>query len=300
MRSEIHRPIGVVALAASLALAGGCMRDEYTKSIDAWHETRLARLRAPDGWLSLVGLVWLREGENRAGSAASNDLVFPPKAPAEIGTFVRHGRAVEVHAAPGVPLTLADGKPLASPVLKSDAGGEPTKLRLGSLVFFVIERGDRVGLRVRDEDSPLSTSFGGIERFPVDRRWRVEGRFEPYEPERTLEVSTVIGTVEPSPSPGAVVFEIGGRRLRLDTVEEEGESDLFVVFADATSGKETYGAGRFLYVPRPGPDGRVVVDFNRAYNPPCAFTPFATCPLPPPQNRLPVRIEAGEKKVAGH
>jgi len=285
----------------TLSLLGAAVsNDAYQREIDDWHAKRVARLTAPDGWLALAGLFWLNEGENRVGSAPDNDLVFPAKAPAHLGVLVRRGRAVELRPAAGAALTDAKGQPLGVTKLASDKDGEATKVRAGSLVFFVIERSERVGVRLRDEDSPARRSFTGIERYPVSPAWRVEARLEPYVPRRELPVTTVIGTIEPSPSPGALVFSIGGVTYRLDAVDEEGTDDLFVIFGDKTNGRETYGAGRFVYAPRPGPDGKTVLDFNKAYNPPCAFTPFATCPLPPAQNRLPVRVEAGEKTWGHH
>jgi uncharacterized protein (DUF1684 family) len=287
--------------AALLCAPGGPMdADALRRDVDAWHAKRIERLTAPDGWLTLAGLFWLNEGDNRVGSAPDSALVFPGSAPLHLGTLVRHGRAVELRLEPGVVLAAADGKAFKGGALASDKGGAPTRLRHGSLVFFVIERSDRVGVRLRDEASPARKAFAGLERFPVRPEWRIEARFEPYVPKRELAVSTVIGTVEPSPSPGALVFAINGQTYRLDTVEEEGEDELFVIFGDQTNGKETYAAGRFLYVPRPDAAGRVAVDFNRSYNPPCAFTTFATCPLPPAQNRLKLRVEAGEKAWGHH
>lgn len=290
-----------VAVITTLSLLGAPVsNDAHQREIDGWHAQRVARLTAPDGWLALAGLFWLHEGENRVGSAQGNDLVFPAGAPAHLGVLVRRGRVVELRPAAGAGLTDAKGHPLGVIELASDKNGEATKVRAGSLVFFVIERSGRVGVRLRDEDSPARKTFAGIERYPVSPVWRIEARLEPYVPRRELPVTTVIGTVEPSPSPGALVFAIGGVTYRLDAVDEAGTDDLFVIFGDKTNGRETYGAGRFVYAPRPGPDGKTVLDFNKAYNPPCAFTPFATCPLPPPQNRLPVRVEAGEKSWGRH
>ena len=289
-----------VAALTLTALGASMSNDAYRREVDAWAARRIARLTAPDGWLSLAGLFWLEEGDNRIGSAPDNDVVFPAKAPAHLGALVRHGRTVELRPAAGAGITDAAGRPLGVTTLASDKGGEATKLRVGSLVFFVIERAERIGVRLRDEDSPARRSFTGIDRYPVSPTWRVEARLERYEPKRELPITSVIGTVEPQPSPGALVFVLGGVTYRLDAVEEEGTDELFVIFGDATNGHGTYGAGRFVYAPRPGPDGRTVLDFNEAYNPPCAFTPFATCPLPPPQNRLKLRVEAGEKTWGHH
>jgi len=173
-------------------------------------------------------------------------------------------------------------------------------LELRTIQFHLIRRGDRLGVRSKDSESPVRTEFRGIEHYPASWEWRVEGRFEPYEPPKHVPVPTVLGTVDDELSPGAVVFEAEGRTLRLDVLEGADEHEVFVIFGDTTNGTETYGGGRFLYADLE-PGGRLVLDFNKAYNPPCAFTPYATCPLPPKQNRLPLAIRAGEKKYGeGH
>src|SRR5262249_36692070 len=162
-----------------------------------------------------------------------------------------------------------------------------------------IKRGDRFALRVRDQNNDARTRFRGLEYFPIDPKWRIEARLERYDSAKMIPIANVTGTVNESPSPGTLVFEIDGQSYKLDPILEKGSTDLFVIFADATSGRETYGAGRFVYAPAPGPDGKTVLDFNKAHNPSCAFTRYATCPLPPRQNRLRIRIDAGEKKYAG-
>ncbi len=272
-------------------------RESYAQEIAAWRARRVVRLRADDGWLTVVGLFWLEPGSNAVGSAPGNRVVLPEgKAPAFVGSLTRRGDAVAFHAAPGSGVT-SEGKPVASLPLASDRTESPTILRLGPLSFYVIQRGERVGVRVKDSQSESRKRFHGIENFPTDPRWRIEARFEPYDPPRAISVPNVLGAVESESCPGALVFEKGGRTYRLDPVLERGETDYFVIFGDRTNGKETYGAGRFLYAPPPV-DGRTVLDFNKAYNPPCVFTPYATCPLPPAQNKLPIRIDAGEKAYA--
>jgi uncharacterized protein (DUF1684 family) len=177
--------------------------------------------------------------------------------------------------------------------LMSDAKDSPTVLASGSLRFFVIERAGNVGVRVRDVESPRKKNFLGLEYFPIDPQWAFDARFEPYEPKRHIKIVNILGMEEEMESPGAVVFTKGGQEWRLDAVLGEPDAkELFVMFADGTSGRETYGAGRFMYISFPT-GGRAVVDFNKAYNPPCAFTPYATCPLPPKQNYLPIAIRAG-------
>lgn len=270
----------------------------YVEEVRAWHERRQARLRQPDGWLSLVGLHWLEEGASSFGSAPTADVVFPAEsAPLEMGRLLLEERRVTLDPAAGVEMTLEDGTPITGPVpLLSDAGQDPTVVRHGTLRFHVIERGERVGIRVKDSNSPVRAEFTAIETYPIDPAWRIEARFVPYDPPKILRIPDVLGAVNEEPSPGALAFTVGGREYRLDPTRVGDE--LFVVFADATNGDETYGGGRFVYTELPDDDGAVVLDFNKAYNPPCVFTPYSTCPLPPADNRLPIRIEAGEKMYA--
>jgi uncharacterized protein len=181
--------------------------------------------------------------------------------------------------------------------VSADVTGKPTILQLGSLTFYVIKRGDRLGVRIKDKTSPMLASFKGIDEYPIRPEWRVVARFEPYK-DKKIPIANIIGQVADEKSPGTLVFDWQGKTYRLDALDGGEDGSLFVVFGDQTNGKEAYGAGRFLDTDPPK-DGKVVVDFNTAYNPPCAFTAFATCPLPPAQNKLAVRVEAGEKKFAG-
>lgn len=271
-----------------------------TESVDAWKERRLKSLKAEDGWLSLVGLHWLREGENRFGSLDSNDHVLPSTAPASAGTLTLANGVVTL--TPAAPMTI-DGRAVSGPTkLADDSVDEgPTIVQMGSMRFQVIKRGDRFALRVKDAQAPTRTGFTGLEYFPVDPKWRIEARFEPYDPPKQIPIADVTGMIQPSMSPGALVFTVDGQEHRLDPILEEGSPNLFIIFRDQTSVDATYPAGRYVYASPAGADGNVIIDFNKAYNPPCVFTEFATCPLPPPQNRLPFRIEAGEKKyAAGH
>ncbi|MFH1567640.1 MAG: DUF1684 domain-containing protein [Gemmatimonadota bacterium] len=272
----------------------------YATELAAWHRDRVAALARPDGWLSLVGLYWLAEGGQSSGSDPANDLVFPEMMPAFLGTFERQGGRVRVRLRPGVEAHV-DGIPFTEGELASDADGVPTVLTVGRWRLQIVARDGRYGVRLRDPESPARTGFAGIERFPADSSWRVPARLEPYDPPRALAVPTVLETATQMPSPGALVFWRDGRSFRLDAVAEPGDTEWWLIFADATSGTATYGGGRFLYVPAPGADGTTLIDFNRAHNPPCAFTPFATCPLPPPQNRLDLAVTAGERAYGtGH
>jgi hypothetical protein len=212
--------------------------------------------------------------------------------------FVLRGDQVTARLEKGATALLGTN-PVDGPVAMSpDTSGDPTVLRLGSVTIHVIRRGNRLGVRLKDSDSPARRAFAGLDWFPVNPSYRVTARYVAYPAPKTLEVPNVLGDTVPMPSPGYVTFRLGDRELRLDPVVES-DDELFFIFRDETSAKETYGAGRFLYTEGPK-DGKVVLDFNKAYSPPCAFTRFATCPLPPRQNRLPFRIEAGEKRPHGH
>jgi len=269
----------------------------YTDSIAAWRAARVARLTAEDGWLSVIGLWWLDPGDNTVGSAAGSRVALPSdRAPAELGTIVLSDGALSFRARPGATVA-ADGRPVTTTPLRSDVDGNPTILAHGSLRFYVIERGGRFAVRVKDSASEARGTFRGIPYFPTNPAWRIEARFEPYDPPKSIRVPNVLGHVDTETSPGALVFVHDGKSYRLDPVLERGETDYFVIFGDRTNGTDTYGAGRFLYV-APPVDGKTFIDFNKAYNPPCVFTAYATCPLPPPQNKLPFRVEAGEKEYS--
>jgi uncharacterized protein len=288
------------AAGAKAPSAGRPDPEAYRKEIEAFRKERVDSLKKEDGWLTLVGLYWLKPGENRFGSDPGNPVILPRgKAPAVAGVLTREGDQVRVTVEPGVALT-ANGKEITPGVpteLKVDAEGKPTLLQLGSLNFFVIKRGDRLGVRIKDKESPALASFKGLDAYPIRPEWRVVARFEPYK-DKKIAIANILGQVDDNPSPGAVVFDWQGKTYRIDALEGSPEGGLFLLFGDKTNGKETYGAGRFLDTDPPK-DGKVVVDFNTAYNPPCAFTAFATCPLPPAQNKLAVAIEAGEKDFKG-
>jgi uncharacterized protein (DUF1684 family) len=271
----------------------------YYQAIDKWRAERLEEINGEDGWNTLIGLFWLREGKNNFGSDPSNEIVLPKRnVPRFAGSIWLDKGIVRLEADPEAAIT-SDGKAATTLILHSDVEGNPTLLRLGSLKLFVINRSGKFGLRVKDKQNPARSHFKGLDYFPIDLKWRLKAKFESYVPPKTIPVANVLGQMEDMTSPGALVFEVNGESYRLDPVLEKGSNQLFVMFADTTTGKETYGAGRYLYADPPGPNGEVVLDFNKAHNPPCAFTVFATCPLPPRQNRLTIRIAAGEKKYVG-
>ena len=271
--------------------------DAYPQEIERWHAQRIERLTAPDGWLSLVGLEWLKPGANRIGSASDNDIVLA-KAQARLGTITwsdDNSLSIALDVIEGVSI---DGDAKNRAKLLDDSHANPTMVAFDSVNFIAVDRGGRKGLRVRDSEAETRTQFAGIERFPVDEWWRIVADWVPLDPPFQLATGTVIGSIENYPAPGKAVFQRDGKRFELYPVlEVPGDTQLFLIFADATSGKETYGAARFLYAEMPR-DGKIVLDFNKAYNPPCAFTPYATCPLAPPENRLDLRVTAGELKYA--
>jgi uncharacterized protein (DUF1684 family) len=308
-RMAWHTALLATAVLVSTATLSGCGRGTpavdpgYLAHIEAWRAERLASLTSDDGWLTVVGLFWLHSGENRFGADPGNEVVLPGKGtPAVAGTLeLRQDGTVLLHSGPGTGVTLA-GSPATEQVLASDRRGRPDVLAAGAVRFYLIERGGKLAVRVKDLHSARRVGFAGIRYFPVDPEYRVEGTFEPYPTPREVAVATVQGPEQKMLAPGLVRFRLGGNSLALEPfLSSPDDTSFFFVFRDATSGTETYGAGRFLDTPVPkAPSTAVALDFNKAYSPPCAFTPYATCPLPPRQNELPVRIEAGEKFGPGH
>jgi uncharacterized protein (DUF1684 family) len=275
--------------------------DAYVKQVEQWRSARAGRLTAPDGWLSLIGLEWLHEGANRVGSAAGNDIVLKA-GPAQLGT-VTLGKDGTLHIALAKDSgATVDGKAVADAALIDDmhvkGDATPTTVRFGNANFYVIDRDGRKALRVKDSDAATRKHFLGIDNFPIDPSWHIVADWVPFAPPHKLQMGNVLGSVDTVDVPGKAVFTRDGHTFELLPYQEEPGGELFFVLADKTSGKETYGAARFLYAALPK-DGKVVLDFNKAYNPPCAFTPFATCPLAPPENRLALRVTAGEKKYRG-
>jgi hypothetical protein len=278
----------IIVLAFFLLQSGS---DSFRTELEAWQRRREASIAAENGWLSVVGLFWLKEGENTVGTKPGSDIQLPPgSAPESVGVFRLSGGTVTFETSPGVSV-LIDGKAARRGSMRPDTSGRPAELRVLDLMLTVIERGGLLAVRLRDRNSEARRNFHGLRFFPANERYRVAARFVPYNPPGKVAVPNVLGRVEEEPSPGYAVFKLDGHEHRLDALES-GDS-LFFIFKDGTAGRETYPAGRFLYTPKPL-RGEVVLDFNRAINPPCAYTPYATCPLPPKQNQLDVRIEAGE------
>jgi uncharacterized protein (DUF1684 family) len=274
---------------------------QHEQEVLAWRRARVNRLTAPDSWLTLTNKHYLEPGPSTVGSDASCQVALPPGAPAQLGVLTLTGGAVHFAPAPGLTLALRDGASktehsLSEPVvLRSDASGEPDKVLAGSVSLEIMERAGSFAARIRDAQSPARTQFPGIEYFPIDPSWRVVARLERYEPEKPVELAYETGSNEVQYAPGAAVFERGGVTYRVDPVRDGPRPRLFLLFWDESCRTRSYGAGRFLYAPLPRGD-KVVLDFNQAFSPPCAFTPFAACPLPPLQNRLALAVEAGEER----
>lgn len=270
---------------------------KYLSEIEQWHAKRIGNLKKENGWLNLVGLFWLKEGENKFGSANDNDIVFPDNAPAHIGFFMLKDSIVTINVLQGVKV-MSDSLQVTQTEIKNDLSGSPTILSLGSFRWLIIKRGEKFGVRLRNLEAPLVKEFEGIERFPVNKNWRIAADFKSYDPPKKISVPNILGEVEEEISPGQLLFKIQNKEYSLEPVDSGDK--LFIIFADETNGESTYGAGRFLYTDKPNSTGKVILDFNKAYNPPCAFTKYATCPLPPQQNHIASKITAGEKNFGKH
>jgi uncharacterized protein (DUF1684 family) len=270
----------------------------YKQEIDQWHQKRIDELKSESGWLNLAGLFWLKEGINTFGSDKSNDLVFPDgKIAAKAGFFLVKNGVVQMNVLADVKV-MRDSLIVKQEIIFHPDSAKNATLTHGSLQWFVIKRDDQVGIRLRDLQSRGVEEFSGIERYEVDPEWRVEASLEVSSTPRRISITNVLGQTTDQISPGALVFEMDGKTYKLDALEGNKE-ELFIIFGDSTNEKETYPAGRYLYVKIPDANGKAIVDFNQSINPPCAFTPFATCPLPPPQNVLPIAIRSGEKNYKG-
>ena len=265
---------------------------EHLKDVEEWHKKRIARLHEETGWLNLAGLFWLKEGENKFGSAKDNDIIFPSGSE-HIGSLFLKDSVVTIKVNPGVEV-LHNGNLVTEMILKDDFADSTTVLQLGSLRWNIIKRTKGYAIRLRDLNAELLKTFTDIERYPVSDEWKIKAKFEKYDPPKKIIIPDIVGTVDTEKSPGAAVFTKDDKTYKMDALDAGGNR-IWFIFADETSGKETYGAGRFLYTDKPDSNGIVILDYNKAYNPPCVFTKFATCPLPPKDNYLKLEITAGEK-----
>ncbi|MCA1560918.1 MAG: DUF1684 domain-containing protein, partial [Acidobacteria bacterium] len=276
--------LGFVTLACSAAAQPAGL--SHRVSTQTWRQEREAALKADGGWLTVAGLFFLKEGPNRFGTDPLADIVLPPgSAPPDAGVFdLREGKTT-VRIPADVPATI-NGKVVREMELRSDAApGGPDLIALGDVTLSVHASGARQAIRLRDKNSAIRREFTGCRWFPIDETYRVEGRLIPYDTPKKVRILNILGDIEEYTSPGQVAFSLKGQPVLLEPVTS-ARNRLWFIFRDLTSGKETYGAARFLYADAPGPDGKVILDFNRAYNPPCAFNPYTTCPLPTEQNRL--------------
>jgi uncharacterized protein len=294
--------VAVALLLQSLA-AGADDQNSWQRDLLSWRAQRATALQAPEGWLSLIALGWLKEGDNGFGSAEDSRVQITGKAPAHIAIVrLEKGALRLLPPSEGFPKDLlVDGQPAKEQALVADDAGKPSKLTIGTLTIIVIHRDDQFALRIKDLQAPTRVGFHGLRWYAPNASYRVHAHWIPYNPPKVLDIPTVLGTTTHLPAPGVAEFTVDGKVLRLEPVLEDPKStDLFFIMRDATSKTTTYGAGRFLYTELPdhgvSQPGEVWLDFNRLVNPPCAFTAYATCPLPPSQNRLGVPIPAGEQR----
>lgn len=267
----------------------------YKKEIAAWDSERLSSLKSATGWVNLAGLFWLKPGENTFGAGVSNDIIFNhPSFPSQLGTFKVDPKEITWKTHEGNDVYIKGEKIITQTIFHIDSMSAPS-LSFKTFKWSIIKREDKVGIRFRDLNNPALQSLTHINRFDADPKWKINAVLETalYS---TIAITNVLGQTTQQQSPGKLVFTINGKTYKLDVLDE-GPGDLFVIFGDETNGTETYHTGRFLYVPRPDENGNTVIDFNKSHNPPCAFTPFATCPIPPRQNMLPLSVFAGEKNV---
>jgi uncharacterized protein len=288
----------IFILLAFFAVAVFGQQNNYQGEIEKWRVDHEAELKTDNGWLTVAGLFWLKDGVNTIGAGSGYDIELTENFKGKFGEInFQTGKAI-LKVENGVE-ALTDGKPISELELVSDEKGKPTAIQTGSQTFYLIKRENRFGIRLKDKNSKERTNFTGLKWFPIDEKYKVEAKFEAFAEPKEVLIPNVLGGNFKMKSPGVLRFKLNGKKYALEPVLEEGSDDLFIIFRDATGKTETYGAGRFLYAKKPE-NGKVILDFNKSENPPCAFTSFATCPLPPPQNRLNVEIKAGEKRFGDH
>lgn len=277
-----------------------CSRDRdntaYHQEIEEWRSGRLTSLTKPQGWTTLIGLYWLEPGRQSFGADSTHPIIFPA-GPAYLGTF-QVDSVVRLYLPPGSPVLVNDEK-VDSMILTDDLSGQPTMLHWQNYFWYIIRRGDKFAVRLRDTLAPGRYNLHELPHYPVDERWRLAAKFIPADSGYTIPITNMVGQTEENPVPGHIEFQWKGQPYRLAALPG-GDHEYFMIIADETTGAETYGGGRYIYIPKADAQGRTVIDFNKAYNPPCVFSPYATCPLPPKENHLPFPVSAGEKTIAGH
>ncbi len=293
-----NRKIAFIAIFSIVFLFSfGFVSDDtdYEKEIKTWHHQRVEGLKKENGWLNLAGLFWLEEGKNSFGGSSDNKIVFPKNRSNDfLGDIILENGEVYIEAKANAEVFNENEKVEKLKLFPAD---KPIILKHNSLRWFVIKRGKKYAIRLRDLESPFLKEFHGIETFPIDQKWQLKAKFVPTQ-DKKIPILDVTGQISQQDSPGFLVFTLEKKEYKLDALIE-GE-EFFVIFGDKTNKKETYGSGRFLYASKPDAEGYTYLDFNKAYNPPCAFTPYATCPIPPKQNQLPIAILAGEKNYGHH
>jgi uncharacterized protein (DUF1684 family) len=303
--SAVRTLFAALALAIVLVSAAQPKDAAWQEEITSWRAQHAVELQKPDGWLALAGLEWLEPGDTSFGAAKDNKIHLPPSGPAHMGVLHLDGETVTLSPpAGGFPAGfLLDGKPAQTQTLHADPDHDKNnpRMTIGTLNMYVIHRGERFALRIKDAKSAALSGFHGLKWYAPNQAYRVTARWIPYAPQKTFTIATLIGTSYPAQVPGSAEFLLHGKTYRLDPILEDPQvARLFFVLRDATSATKTYGACRFLYTgfPDHGLDkpGELVLDFNRLENPPCAYTPYATCPLPPRQNRLPIPLPVGEQR----
>jgi len=291
----MFQALRLFGLLLATTLAGLAAGDDYAKSVESARAERVARLTTSNGWLALIGRHLLAPGANSVGTAADNSVRLAA-GPAYLATVTLENGRVTYAPAPGA-IVQIDGQPATTrELIYKDE--KPSTVTFGTANFYVMERGGSLYLRVKDSAAERLKNFVGLDYFPTDPAWRIEAQWVRFEHPRTVSITNILGQTSPALVPGKAVFTREGQTYELLPIDE-GPGQLFFVLSDLTAGEETYAACRFLYADAPK-DGKVLLDFNLAQNPPCAFTPFATCPLPPKENRLPLRLTAGEKNYRGH
>jgi len=268
---------------------------EYANEVNEWHQLRINNLLGPEDWLKLAGLYKLEEGSQSFGSDSTKDLVFPPKAASSIGTITKEDTTVTVQIDGNVLVTHSQDTVSKVTMIPGNARAG-TVLKHRSLVWYLLDRRGNYYIRLVDEQHPNLAAFEGIERFPIDPKWNIKAEFKPFEKPKPITVPDVLNEGMSDTLYGMLEFSIEGEEYSLAPLNHPEKDDkFFIIFGDKTNGESTYGGGRYIYIPTPDENNTTYIDFNKSYNPPCVFTNFATCPLPPSQNRLPIAIPAGEK-----